>query len=170
MPGALAECVVRSHLCTEPCWSCAIQPAMHLLWRKTQSRGRNSSGTRGWRCMNPDCQRSFVIDRSFRGGIITHAVEEAGLSSAGVHRWQDNSRGVRRSRYLDERRHNWYQKMLAVRKRIDHNCPCGKKLRHRGSCRFRQEYPMAKDKAPDENRTADCTIDGGERTEKAPAG
>ena len=36
---------------------------------KTQSRGRNSSGTRAWRCMNPDCQRSFVIDRSFRGGI-----------------------------------------------------------------------------------------------------
>jgi hypothetical protein len=65
---------------------------------------------------------------------------------------------------------NWYQKMLAVRKRIDHNCPCGKKLRHRGSCRFRQEYLMAKDKAPDENRTADCTKDGGERTEKAPDG
>jgi hypothetical protein len=36
---------------------------------KTQSRGRNSSGTRGWRCVNPDCQRSFVLDRSFRGGI-----------------------------------------------------------------------------------------------------
>ncbi len=36
---------------------------------KTQSRGRNSSGTRAWRCMNPDCQRSFVIDRTFRGGI-----------------------------------------------------------------------------------------------------
>src|ERR1700680_1211579 len=36
---------------------------------KRQSRGRNSSGTRGWRCMNPTCQRSFVIDRSFRGGI-----------------------------------------------------------------------------------------------------
>jgi len=36
---------------------------------RTQSRGRNSSGTRAWRCMNPDCQRSFVIDRTFRGGI-----------------------------------------------------------------------------------------------------
>ena len=36
---------------------------------KTQSRGRNSSGTRAWRCMNSDCQRSFVIDRTFRGGI-----------------------------------------------------------------------------------------------------
>jgi hypothetical protein len=138
---------------------------------KTQSRGRNSSGTRGWRCMSPTCQRSFVIDRSFRGGInhptqskkpdfhrlvfidgktIREACDALGISmSAGD---------------------NWYQKMLAVRKRIDHKCPCGKELRHQGSCRFRQEYLMAKDKAPDENRTADCTKDGGERTGKTPAG
>jgi hypothetical protein len=138
---------------------------------KTQSRGRNSSGTRAWRCMNPTCQRSFVIDRSFRGGInhptqskkpdfhrlvfidgktIREACDALGISmSAGD---------------------NWYQKMLAVRKRIDHKCPCGKELRHRGSCRFRQEYLMAKDKAPAENRTADCTKGGGERTGKTPAG
>src|ERR1700720_123963 len=59
---------------------------------------------------------------------------------------------------------NWYQKMLTVRKRIDHKCPCGKELRHRGACRFRQEYLMPKDKAPDENRTADCRKVGSART------
>ena len=39
---------------------------------------------------------------------------------------------------------NWYQKMLAVRKQIDHKCPCGKELRHRGACRFRQGYQTTK--------------------------
>ncbi len=44
-------------------------PPCIFCGEKTQSRGRNSSGTRAWRCMNPDCQRCFVIDRIFRGGI-----------------------------------------------------------------------------------------------------
>src|ERR1035438_10555706 len=46
-----------------------FNPACIFCGGKTQSRGRNSSGTRGWRCVNSECQRSFVIDRSFRGGI-----------------------------------------------------------------------------------------------------
>src|SRR5579863_8317725 len=46
------------------------------------------------------CHRSELPGRN----QSPDAVEEAGLSSAGVHRWQDNSGGVRRSRYLDERR------------------------------------------------------------------
>jgi hypothetical protein len=105
--------------------------------------------------MNPTCQRSFVIDRSFRGGInhptqskkpdfhrlvfidgktIREACDALGISmSAGD---------------------NWYQKMLAVRKRIDHKCPCGKELRHQGSCRFRQGYQKEKGNAHDENRSA----------------
>jgi hypothetical protein len=49
---------------------------------------------------------------------------------------------------------NWYRKMLAVRKRIDHKCPCGKELRHRGACRFRQGYQTARGNAHDENRSA----------------
>src|SRR6202142_1785335 len=91
---------------------------------KTQSRGRNSSGTRAWRCMNPDCQRSFVIDRTFRGGInhptqskkpdfhqlvfidgktIREACDALGLSmSAGD---------------------NWFRKMVAAGGQIDHKCP-----------------------------------------------
>jgi hypothetical protein len=49
---------------------------------------------------------------------------------------------------------NWYQKMFAVRKRIDHKCPCGKELRHRGACRFRQGYLTRNGNARDENRSA----------------
>ena len=104
--------------------------------------------------MNPDCQRSFVIDRTFRGGInhptqskkpafyqlvfvdgktIREACDVLGISmSAGD---------------------NWYQKMFAVRKQIDHKCPCGKELRHRGACRFRQGYQTVKGNAHDENRS-----------------
>jgi hypothetical protein len=112
---------------------------------KTQSRGRNSSGTRAWRCMNPDCQRSFVIDRTFRGGInhptqskkpafsqlvfvdgktIREACDALGISmSAGD---------------------NWYRKMFAVRKRIDHKCPCGKELRHPGGLSVSARIPDGK--------------------------
>src|ERR1700674_5752052 len=43
-------------------------PPCIFCGRKTQSRGRNSSGTRAWRCMNPDCQRSFVMDGPSREG------------------------------------------------------------------------------------------------------
>jgi hypothetical protein len=50
---------------------------------------------------------------------------------------------------------NWYQKMFAVRKRIDHKCPCGKELRHRGACRFRQEYLAGKRNSHDENWSAE---------------
>ena len=123
---------------------------------RTQSRGRNSSGTRCWRCMNPACRRSFVIDRNFRGGIqhptqsrkpefhrlvfiqgqtIREACDALGISmSAGD---------------------SWYQKMLAVGKPIDHKCPCGKELRHRGSCCFRQSYKKQNRGAAENNSTVD---------------
>ena len=106
--------------------------------------------------MNPDCQRSFVIDRSFRGGInhptqskkpefhrlvfaegktIREACDALGLSmSAGD---------------------NWFRKMVAVGGQIDHKCPCGRDLRHRGSCEFRQSYQWTKVEASVENQTAD---------------
>src|SRR6202050_1864903 len=95
MPGALAECVVRSHLCTEPCWSCAIQPAMHLLWRKNTKPGPKQLRHTRLALHESDlpaklCHRSELPGRN----QSPDAVEEAGLSSAGVHRWQDNLRGV----------------------------------------------------------------------------
>ena len=133
-------------------------PACIFCGGKTQSRGRNSSGTRGWRCVNPDCQRSFVVDRSFRGGInhptqskkpefrrlvfvegktIREACDELGLSASAAD--------------------NWFKKMVALGQRVDHKCPCGKDVRHRGSCRFRRAYRPEKEKTGYDGRGAHAT-------------
>ena len=115
----------------------AGNPACIFCGGKTQSRGRNSSGTRGWRCMNLDCQRSFVIDRTFRGGIL-HPTQS---KKPEFHRLvcvegktiREACDALGISMGAGD---NWYQKMLAVRKSIDHKCPCGKELRHRGHVHF----------------------------------
>src|SRR5438309_3436630 len=105
MPGALAECVVRSHLCTEPCRRRRNQSPMHLLWREnTESR------TQQFR------YKSLALHESGLPAKLRHrsdlpernqppdAIEEACVLSAGVRRWQDDQGGVRHSRHLDERR------------------------------------------------------------------
>lgn len=123
---------------------------------RTQSRGRNSSGTRCWRCTNPGCRRSFVIDRNFRGGI--------------QHPTQSRKPEFHRLVFIEGRTireacdflgismsagDSWYQKMLAAGKPSDHRCPCGKELRHRGSCRFRQSYKMESANVAAKNQTVD---------------
>ena len=131
-------------------------PACIFCGGRTQSRGRNSSGTRGWRCMNPDCQRSFVIDRSFRGGI-NHPTQS---KKPEFHRLvfvegktiREACDALRLSMSAGD---HWFRKMAAVGGRIDHKCPCGRDLRHRGSCEFRQSYQWAKVEASVENQTAD---------------
>jgi hypothetical protein len=131
-------------------------PACIFCGGKTQSRGRNSSGTRGWRCMNPDCQRSFVIDRSFRGGI-NHPTQS---KKPEFHRLvfvegktiREACDALRLSMSAGD---NWFRKMVAVGGQIDHKCPCGRDLRHRGSCEFRQSYQVTKVEASVENQTAD---------------
>ena len=50
---------------------------------------------------------------------------------------------------------SWVRKMVAVGGKIDHKCPCGRDLRHRGSCEFRQSYQVTKSEASVENQTAD---------------
>ncbi len=118
-------------------------PVCKFCGGRTQSRGRNSSGTRCWRCMNPGCRRSFVIDRNFRGGI-QHPTQSRKpefhrlvFVEGKTIREACNALGISMSAG-----DSWYQKMVAVRKRSDHRCPCGKELRHRGSCWFRQSYKM----------------------------
>jgi hypothetical protein len=131
-------------------------PACIFCGGKTQSRGRNSSGTRGWRCMNPDCQRSFVIDRSFRGGV-NHPTQSKKLQ---FHRLvfvegktiREACDALRLSMSAGD---NWFRTMVAVGGQIDHKCPCGRELRHRGSCEFRQRYQVTKVEASLENQTAD---------------
>jgi hypothetical protein len=41
--------------------------------------------------------------------------------------------------------------MVALGQRVDHKCPCGRDLRHRGSCQFRQNYRNVKEHANDES-------------------
>jgi len=119
--------------------ACIENPACIFCGGRTESRGRNSSGTRGWRCLNLDCRRSFVIDRKFRGGInhpqqsklpafrklvfeegktIREACDTLGISHGAAD--------------------NWYRKIAAIMGGHDANCPCGKPLRHRGQCSHRQ--------------------------------
>lgn len=116
-------------------------PACIFCQHRTESRGRNSSGTRGWRCLSVECGRSFVLGRAFRGGInhpsqsnkpeffrlvfkegrtIIEAADIVGISHGAAD--------------------NWYLKMAILNGESPFKCPCGKPLRHRGSCKFRQTY------------------------------
>jgi hypothetical protein len=91
--------------------------------------------------MNPDCQRSFVIDRSFRGGI-NHPTQS---KKPEFHRLvfvegktiREACDALKLSMSAGDK---WFRKMVAVGAKIDHKCPCGRDLRHRGSCEFRQSY------------------------------
>jgi transposase-like protein len=106
---------------------------------RAESRGRNSSGTRCWRCLNPECRHSFVLNREFRGGINhpsqskkpafarlllagTPVAEAA--STLGIHH---NTAG------------HWAAQIAELNKeQFAHLlCKCGRPLRHRGICLFR---------------------------------
>lgn len=123
------------------CGASLENPACIYCGHRTESRGRNSSGTRAWRCLNLDCQRSFVIGRTYRGGINHHSQSKKpdfhrlvfveGKTIAEVCDVLGISHGA-----ADK----WYAKMAAVNGGADKRCPCGKQLRHRGSCSFRQQY------------------------------
>lgn len=107
----------------------------------TESRGRNSSGTRCWRCQNPECRRSFVIDRTFRGGI-----NHPSQSKKPAFRTLVFEQGVPIQEAADRlgishgAADNWYQKMVGINRQEPPPCPCGKPLRHRGSCKHRMQY------------------------------
>jgi hypothetical protein len=45
--------------------------------------------------------------------------------------------------------------MVALGQQIDHRCPCGRDLRHRGSCQFRRIYRTEKEKANGKAQTAE---------------
>lgn len=116
-------------------------PACIFCGHRTESRGRNSSGTRGWRCLNLECKRSFVLSRSFRGGI-NHPSQS---KKPEFHRLVFvEGKTIREAIDLlgisDGAAANWYEKMAAVNGGSHHLCPCGKPVRHRGSCKFRQTY------------------------------
>ena len=119
---------------------------------KTQSRGRNSP-VQKLALHESGCQRSFVIDRTFRGGI-NHPTQSKKLRFIIVRRWPDNEGGVRRSRHLDEPGDNWYRKIFAVRKRIDHKCLPARNCATGGPVGFGKDTRTGKSEAHDENRSA----------------
>jgi transposase-like protein len=106
---------------------------------RTQRHGRNSSGTRTWKCQAPGCQRYFVLDRVWRGGK-GHAAQSkkpefARLVLMGVPTMEAADRiGVNH-----DTAGRWAEQVAAnnpeVMARLE--CPCGKNIRHRGSCEWR---------------------------------
>jgi hypothetical protein len=57
--------------------------------------------------------------------------------------------------------------MVAFWRQIDHRCPCGRDLRHRGSCQFRRTYRAEEEKANDSNQTAELSENGRVRAREA---
>lgn len=118
-------------------------PACPYCGGKSHRHGRNSSGKRTWRCQNLECQRHFVLDRIWRGGInhpssskkpdfarlllsgtpVRDAAEKLGIHPMTARHWADH----------------------VVANNPEHfagmACPCGKLLRHRGSCWYRMKLP-----------------------------
>jgi hypothetical protein len=57
--------------------------------------------------------------------------------------------------------------MLAFWQQIDHRCPCGRDLRHRGSCQFRRTYRAGVEKGNHNDQTAELSEDGRARAGEA---
>lgn len=115
-------------------------PACIFCGAKTQSHGRNSSGTRTWRCQNPECQRHFVIDRTFRGGINHPSQSKKPKFTMLVKSGVSVREAADRLGLGLHTASNWAQKLTALGVLADVHCPCGKTITHRGSCAFRMEY------------------------------
>ena len=111
-------------------------PACIFCNGRTQRGGRNSSGTRVWICTSDACQRKFVLDRAFRGGInhpsqskkpsfarlllegvpTRVAADRLGINRHTASQWAAQIEAANRERFADLK------------------CPCGRPLRHRGIC------------------------------------
>jgi transposase-like protein len=103
---------------------------------KTQSRGRNSSGTRGYRCLNRECKRSFVLHRTFRGGINhpcqSKKPEFARLVLAGI----PVAEAADRLAINHKTAGHWGAEVEALNRDrfAGLKCRCGRALRHLGIC------------------------------------
>lgn len=114
-------------------------PACIFCGGRTQSKGRNSSGTRAWQCMNTECRRAFVLNRTFRGGVnhpsqskkpefarlllggtpVREAADKLGLNRHTATQWAAQIAAINKDRFAGL------------------SCKCGKPLRHRGTCVYR---------------------------------
>lgn len=120
-------------------WASAENPPCIGCGGKTQRGGRNSAGTRVWMCPNQSCQRKFVLDRAFRGGINhpsqskkpafarlvlsgvppVEAAAQIGLNPQTAKKWAGQVAAANPDRFATL------------------TCRCGKPMRHRGICLYR---------------------------------
>lgn len=124
-------------------------PACPHCGGKTHRHGRNSSGKRTWHCLNAECQSYFVLDRVWRGGInhpsATKKPQFARLLLSGT-TVADAARslGVKVSTAIQ-----WAAQVAAnnPERMDDLKCPCGRHIRHRGSCWYRQHLPAPRERS-----------------------
>lgn len=117
-------------------WAGAENPPCIACGSKTQRGGRNSAGTRVWSCTNKGCQRKFVLDRAFRGGI-NHPSQSKKPAFARL--LLDGMPVGEAGRQLGIHPHTaakWGQQVAEANPAAFAalTCRCGKPLRHRGIC------------------------------------
>lgn len=118
----------------------ARNPACLFCGGKTQRGGRNSAGKRVWKCQNLECRRSFVLDRTFKGGI-NHPSQSK--KPAFVRLLTEGKTVAEAADLVGVCLHtagNWAEKAEAMGILRGVNCPCGRPVRHRGSCAYRMSY------------------------------
>ena len=134
-------------------------PACPFCSGRTQRKGRNSAGTRVWTCQNPECRRCFVLNRVWRGGINhpsqSKKPEFVRLFLAGV----SVADAADRLHLNHSTAGNWADQVAANNPDAlaNLNCPCGKPIRHRGSCAHRMAKHLrgkALQEAQQKKRTA----------------
>jgi transposase-like protein len=116
-----------------------VNPKCPFCAGRTQRHGRNSAGKRSWKCQTVDCGRYFVLDRVWRGGINHPSQSKkpaiARLILAGLTpREAAEQLGVN-----IQTARNWAEQVAANNPEAINSltCPCGRPIRHRGSCSFR---------------------------------
>ena len=122
-------------------------PACLFCGGRTERRGRNSSGTRVWRCLNTECRRSFVLHRDFRGGINHPSQSKKPLFARLLLGGMPVREAAERAGVCMDTAANWATQIatLNAEKFAGLQCRCGKPLRHRGICLYRMT-PAGMDK------------------------
>lgn len=105
----------------------------------TQRAGRNSSGTRVWKCQGDDCKRTFVLNRVWRGGI-NHPAQSKKPAFVKLYLSGVSPREAAEKLGINiQTAHNWAEKVAANNPEamLRLSCACGKPIRHRGTCAYR---------------------------------
>lgn len=120
-------------------WAGAENPPCVACGSKTQRGGRNSSGTRVWQCTNDGCQRKFVLDRAFRGGINHPSQSKKAPFARLVLSGVPPVEAAAQLGLNPQTGKKWAAEVAAANPDAFAalTCRCGKPLRHRGICLYR---------------------------------